>query len=217
MTQSNSTATVRVWDLFVRTFHWTIVIGFFIAYFTEGEGGGEWLHVWAGYVVAALVVLRILWGFVGPRHARFADFVTGPGTGLRYLFSLAAFRARRYVGHSPAGGWMVLMLLAGLLLTTAAGMATYGERGHGPLAPLFGPTTTASAIKPASLALVAPARADDDEERPGRRRSQFKELHELFGNIVLFLIILHVAGVVVASIAHRENLVRSMITGRKRA
>jgi cytochrome b len=218
VTSSTSTTTVPVWDLFVRFFHWTIVIGFFLAYFTEGEGDVELIHVWTGYVIAALVVLRILWGFVGPKHARFADFVTGPGTGLRYLFSLITFRAKRYVGHSPAGGWMVLMLLVGLLLTTAAGMATYGERGHGPLAPLFGPTATASAVKPASLALVPPARADDDEERrPGRRRSQFKGLHELFGNLVLFLIILHVAGVVLASVAHRENLARSMITGRKKA
>ncbi len=217
MTSSTSTTTtVPVWDLFVRFFHWTVVIGFFIAYFTEGEGDVELIHVWAGYVVAALVVLRILWGFVGPRHARFADFVTGPGTGLRYLLSLAAFRAKRYVGHSPAGGWMVLMLLVGLLATTAAGMATYGERGHGPLAPLFEKTAT-TATKAASISLVPAARADEEHERrPGRRRSQFKGLHELFGNIVLFLIILHVAGVVLASVAHRENLARSMITGRKR-
>lgn len=64
---------VRVWDLFVRIFHWTVAIGFFVAYFSED--GPMTLHVWAGYVVGALVVLRILWGFVGPKNARFSDFI----------------------------------------------------------------------------------------------------------------------------------------------
>jgi cytochrome b len=215
---------VRVWDPFIRLFHWTVVVGFFIAYFTEGEGDVELLHVWTGYVISVLVLLRIVWGFVGPRHARFADFVTGPGTGLRYLISLVRFRAKRYVGHSPAGGWMVLLLIVGLLATTAAGMATYGERGHGPLAPVLSRTATVPAApadaKAASLSLIPKALADDDEgeRREGRREeSSFKELHELFGNIVLFLVILHVCGVVFASIAHREDLVRAMVTGRKKA
>ena len=215
---------VRVWDPFVRIFHWTVVAGFFIAYFTEGEGDVELLHVWAGYTVGAMVLLRILWGFFGPRHARFADFVTAPGTGLRYLVSLATFRAKRHLGHSPAGGWTVLLLLVGLLATVGAGMATYGEQGHGPLAPLFAPGAAApqstSVPRPASLSIIPAARADDDDDgdrREGRRRkSSFKEIHELFGNLMLFLIILHVAGVVLASIAHREDLVGAMFTGRKK-
>lgn len=210
-------ATVRIWDLFVRVFHWTLAVGFFVAYFTEGEGDVELIHVWAGYLVGALILLRIVWGFVGPTHARFADFITGPGTGLRYLLALAAFRARRHLGHSPAGGWMALMLMAGVLATVAAGMANYGERGHGPLAPLF--AGAAAMPLTVSAALVPEARADDDESsgpRTGRRRSAFKEIHELLATIVLILVLLHVAGVVLASVVHRENLVRAMITGRKR-
>jgi len=210
-------ATVRIWDRFVRVFHWTLAVGFFVAYFTEGRGEFELIHVWAGYMVGALVVMRIVWGFVGPAHARFADFVTGPGTGLRYLLALATFRAKRHLGHSPAGGWMVLMLMAGVLATVAAGMATYGERGHGPLAPLF--AGAAAMPLTVSAALVPKARAADDESpgrRAGRRRSTLKQIHELLATIMLILVLLHVAGVVLASIAHRENLIRAMITGRKR-
>ena len=78
---------VEVWDLFVRVFHWTVAIGFFVAYFTED--GPITLHVWAGYLVGALVVLRVVWGFLGPQHARFSDFVWPAGVVLRYLRDLA--------------------------------------------------------------------------------------------------------------------------------
>lgn len=207
---------IRIWDPFVRLFHWSVVIGFFIAYFTEGEGSVELLHVWAGYVIGSLVLIRIFWGFVGPRHARFSDFVTSPVDGLRYLIGLVTLRSRRYVGHSPAGGWMVLMLMAGLLATVAAGMLTYGAEGKGPLAPYV-----ASAGQ--SMPAVIPAARADEDEGHGEHRQRnenertFKEIHETLANIVLILVILHLCGVLGASLVHRENLVRAMITGKKRA
>jgi cytochrome b len=119
-------ATVRVWDPFVRVFHWSLAALFLIAY-ASGDGI-EWLHLAAGYALAGLVGLRVLWGFVGPRHARFGDFVHGPRAVRAYLADMARLKARRHVGHNPAGGAMAVALLAmlsaialtGHLMTTDA-------------------------------------------------------------------------------------------------
>ena len=78
-----SPSRVLVWDLFVRVFHWTLVAAFVVAYFSHG--GYLSVHRWAGYLIAALVVLRVIWGFAGSTHARFRDFVTGPSELGRYL------------------------------------------------------------------------------------------------------------------------------------
>jgi cytochrome b len=190
-------ARVPVWDPLVRIAHWTIVAGFFVAYFTEEELLA-W-HVWAGYVVGVVVLLRVAWGFVGPRHARFADFLYRPAEVARYLRDLVGLRGRRYLGHSPAGGAMVIVLLGGLLATVASGLVLYALRDHaGPLAGLVG----------------APAAAAAGVPRGGRL---WHEVHELLANLMLALVILHVAGVLLASYVHRENLARAMITGDKRA
>ena len=198
----------RVWDWFVRLFHWLVAVGFFIAYFTEDDL--LTLHVWAGYVVGVLVVMRILWGFVGPKHARFTDFVCSPMKAIRYLVDLLVFRAKRYLGHSPAGGWMVLLLLGGLCITVWSGLEVYAvQENAGPLAN----------IAPAISVQSAHADAGEDEHRSrhGSGGNRFwRESHELLANLMLFLVIVHVAGVFLASIVHRENLARSMVNGWKR-
>lgn len=204
---------IRVWDPFVRVFHWSLVIAYFVAYFTEDELMS--VHSWAGYVVGGLILLRIVWGFVGPRHARFSDFAYGPRAALRYMIALLTFRADRHLGHSPAGAAMVYALLVTLLLAVATGLLAYGSERKGPLAPLF------AADIPAITFVVPAARAEDDDghERSGRkgRGGEFWEgIHEFFANLTLMLIILHIGGVALASLVQRENLPRAMITGRKR-
>jgi cytochrome b len=111
----NAPQQVKVWDPLVRIFHWALVLAFFTAYLTEDE----WLtlHVWAGYTVLGLIGFRILWGFIGPRHARFSDFVYAPSETLSYIKDLLRFRNRRYLGHNPAGSVMIFVLLVVLLLT----------------------------------------------------------------------------------------------------
>jgi len=111
-------ATIKVWDPFVRIFHWSLVALFTIAFLTGDEI--EWLHLWAGYAIAALIAMRVVWGFIGSRHARFSDFVKGPRLVLGFLKQSMHLEAPRYIGHNPAGGVMVialLVMLAGLSVT----------------------------------------------------------------------------------------------------
>ncbi|SCY97780.1 cytochrome b/b6 domain-containing protein [Microvirga guangxiensis] len=169
--------TVRVWDPFVRIFHWSIVVLFAAAFATGDEI--EWLHIRIGYAIAALVALRIVWGFVGTRHARFGDFVRSPGEIATYSGQALRFRAPRHLGHNPAGGAMVVALLVLVAGIAATGFAMITDAFWG---------------------------------------SQWLEdLHEGLGYTTMGLIALHVAGVVFSSLEHGENLVRAMITGRKRA
>ncbi|MEZ5828757.1 MAG: cytochrome b/b6 domain-containing protein [Hyphomicrobiales bacterium] len=186
--RSPSAPEISVWDPFVRVFHWTVVVAFTVAYLTEDDT--LTVHVWAGYLVGILVVARVLWGFVGPQHARFSDFVYAPATAFTYVRDLLRFRGRRYLGHSPGGGYMVVVLLIFLAATVVTGLVVYGgDQQAGPLAGMF-------------------------TEEFGE---SFEEVHEVIANITLALIFLHIAAVILASFVHRENLVRAMITGKKRA
>jgi cytochrome b len=112
---------VKVWDPFVRIFHWSLVAGFAAAFLT-GDDLTK-VHIVIGYGVAALIALRVVWGFVGSPHARFADFVRGPRAVLDYVTQMLSFKAPRYLGHNPAGGAMVLALLAMLAVLSATGWA----------------------------------------------------------------------------------------------
>ncbi len=206
MASNRSIAEIRIWDPFVRIAHWVLVLAFAIAFLTEDDAID--LHVWAGYVVAAIVVARVVWGFVGPRHARFSDFVYRPRRVLRFVRDLVMLRGERHLGHSPAGGAMVVALLAFLAATTLTGMWVYAEEdGRGPFAGIV--------ATDAPMAREGAARDDDDDDHRGGE-SSFEELHEFFANVTLILVLVHIGGVVLASFAHRENLPRAMITGRKR-
>jgi cytochrome b len=203
-------ASTLVWDPVVRFAHWALVAAFAVAYFSAEEeaGGPDPLHVWGGYVVGAIVVLRVVWGFVGPRHARFSDFVRGPLVALAYFRDLLYGRARRYIGHSPAGGAMVIALLVCLAATVATGLIAYGEEGKGPLAAVMVTDANASGNEAGHRALA--------EKREEETESTIGELHGLMANITVALVAAHIFGVAVASVVHRENLVLAMITGRKR-
>jgi cytochrome b len=200
-------ASTLVWDPLVRFGHWALVAAFAVAYLS-GEDEADALHVWGGYIVGAIVLLRVGWGFVGPRHARFSDFVRSPLVALAYFRDLLYGSARRYVGHSPAGGAMVIALLVCLAATVATGLIAYGEEGKGPLA--------------AVLVTDANANGNEAEDRApaktGREESEstIGELHGLLANITVALVVAHILGVAVASVVHKENLVFAMITGRKR-
>lgn len=179
---------VPVWDPLVRIFHWSLAGFFFIAYLTEDELLS--VHIYAGYAVLGLILFRLVWGVIGTHHARFSNFLTGPGDAMRYLGRLLAGRARHYTGHNPAGGAMIVALLVSLVLAGFFGMALIAGDGNGPLAGTF----------------VADWPVD-----------WIKEAHEFFANFTLFLVFLHVAGVLVSSLLEGQNLARAMITGHKTA
>ena len=180
---------IKVWDPLVRFFHWGLVLAFIITQVTEDDFMG--LHSWAGYFILTLLAIRIIWGFVGTRYARFSDFVYSRQTIIQFLKDTFALRARRYIGHNPAGGAMVLLLMISLLITGLTGVLVYGAAEQaGPLASWFiGGSQFWGEI--------------------------FEELHEFFANFSLLLVFIHVLGVIIESFIHRENLVTAMINGRK--
>jgi cytochrome b len=120
---------VLVWDLPVRVFHWLMVASFALAWLTAESERWRLVHVTLGYTMAGLVALRIVWGFVGSKPARFASFVRGPAAVHAYLQSLRAREPEHHTGHNPAGALAIVALLGLTVLTTALGWSTYNELG----------------------------------------------------------------------------------------
>lgn len=199
--------TVNVWDPLVRIGHWTLVIAFFTAYFTEGDFMTQ--HVWAGYTVTGVVFLRLIWGFVGGRYAKFNNFIYRPSTIFNYLKNLLARKPQHYIGHNPAGGLMVIALLFSLIATTVSGMKLYAiENNAGPFAAI---SQVQNINKPASIKKTDsnyPIVNEEDEEF-------WEEIHEIFVNLTLLLVFLHISGIIASSIIDKEKLVKAMFTGKK--
>jgi cytochrome b len=162
---NTSTPTVKVWDPIVRIGHWTLVIAFFTAYFTEDELMTQ--HIWAEYVVAGVVLFIIFWGFIGSEHARFKDFIYAPSTIFAYLKSLVQRNPKHYLGHNPAGGIMVIALLASLCVTVYSGLALYAvEENAGPFATIYGASAQQiTANGNTQISIVSNAVADEDESK----------------------------------------------------
>jgi len=215
----DNTQYIKVWDIAIRVFHWTLV-GCYALAFISSENIPK-LHVFFGYSVLFLVLFRIVYGFVGTRYARFSDFLYQPAKIIDYLKGLLIGRPKHYIGHNPAGGFMIIILLLSLLSLTLTGLKAYGVKGHGPLAKH-------------EISFMTNAFADSDDQKNNdeydsrKRRSQknhrteknekdefWKEVHETIAYFTLFFVLIHIMGVLVSSLVHRENLIKAMITGRK--
>jgi cytochrome b len=211
---------IKVWDIAIRVFHWTLV-GCYALAFISSENIPK-LHVFFGYSVLFLVLFRILYGFVGSKYARFSDFLYRPTQITDYLKGLLIGKPKHYIGHNPAGGFMIVILLLSLLSLTLTGLKAYGVKGHGPLAKH-------------EISFMTKAFADSDDKHdhnehdsrkqlsPKNHRTEknerdefWEEVHETIAHLTLFLISIHILGVLVSSLVHRENLIKAMITGRKR-
>jgi cytochrome b len=192
--------TVRVWDPLLRLFHWSLVAAFAVAWLSSDEGHA--LHQTTGYIAGGLIAFRIVWGVIGPRYARFSQFMRGPRAVIGYLGDMIVRRERRYLGHNPAGAVMIVALLLSLSGTVYTGWQ------------MVSPARVA--VLPA---VVSPAYADEEEGGSGGEGAEhaLKDLHGALANLTLLLILVHIAGVAYASLRHQENLARSMVTGQKRA
>ncbi len=174
-TDAREAGAVEVWDPIVRIFHWTLVASFFGAFLIERPRD---LHEALGYLALGAVAVRLVWGVIGTKHARFADFVTGPRRLIGYVGDVVHSRERRHLGHNPAGAAMILALMAMVIVIGASGWMMGSDAWFG--------------------------------------EEWVEGLHESAVNVTLGLVALHVAGVVWESVRNGENLVRAMITGRKR-
>jgi cytochrome b len=181
---------VKVWDFPVRLFHWALVL-LLVFQLVSGKVGGDMMpwHAYSGYGVLVLVVFRILWGFAGSTHARFASFLAGPAAALRFARRLFSRQAVPQVGHNPLGGWMVIAMVASFALQAASGLfANDGAEFDGPLVGLV------------SLEV-------------SERLSQF---HRWNLKVLLVLSGLHVAAVLFHWLVKKEDLIGAMFTGVKR-
>jgi cytochrome b len=182
---------VLVWDRFVRFFHWGLVSSFGFSYLT-GEEGEMLLHSWSGYFIFLLLIMRMVWGFIGSEYARFSSFLFSPRMSLLYVWQIIKGAPAHFVGHNPAGAVMVFALMLSLMAILISGFVLYaGLEFEGPL--LF--------LNPLSDGVV----------------SFVKMAHEYLVEFVLILVALHITGVVLASVQHKENLAKAMVTGRKQA
>jgi cytochrome b len=168
-------AAIKVWDPLVRVVHWTVAFGCLLNLFVLEDGAA---HEVIGYIVAGAMTLRIVWGFIGPRYARFSDFVRGPGAIRAYIADNLKGRSKRYIGHNPAASVMMLALMGLVVGVSVSGHmmgmdAFWGE-------------------------------------------DWVEDMHEFFANSILALALLHAGAAIFESVRHRENLVLSMVTGRKR-
>ena len=168
-------ARVLVWDAPQRVVHWLMAASFAGAWLTAESEHWRLLHVTLGWTLAGLVLFRIVWGLVGTRHARFGDFVRGPGAVKRYLGALVRGEPEHHVGHNPAGALAIVAMLGLGLAIVATGWASYDSVGG----------------------------------------EWLEETHEVLASLMLAVVGVHVAGVMLASWLHRENLVAAMWHGHK--
>lgn len=179
---------MRVWDAPTRLFHWTIVILIAVSYFSMKFDYVQ-VHYLSGYTMMALLLFRLCWGLFGSETSRFRKFMRSPADGFRHLADFPKREPDREVGHNAAGGWMVLFMLLVLAVQVGSGLFA-GDPVEG-----GGPFVDQIARAPQKL---------------------LSTIHSINFNVILGLIVLHVVAILAYAIIKRHDLVRPMITGKKR-
>lgn len=178
---------VVVWDLPTRVFHWLTVILLVVLYITERL---DWMdfHIWAGYILLALVIFRLIWGFVGSDTARFSRFIAPPRKAAHHLRRIFHREPDTMVGHNPAGGWMVLFMLALLLVQSLSGIYTNNDVAN---------EGRWSEVVPASIS------------------NAISDSHTWVWDVILAAVALHVVAIATYAAVKKHNLLAPMLTGRK--
>jgi len=181
-----------IWDLPLRLFHWSLLACVAVAaisgYFLE-----EWflnIHAIAGYIIAGLLIFRLIWGIVGSTYSQFRQFPLALSGVIAHTKDLLSFKSKSHAGHNPIGAWMIVFLLITLSLITLSGLILYGAQEHkGPFA-----------------SFLTYSWADGAEE-----------IHEILAGFLMVLIAIHVTGVLVETKLFKHPVIKAMITGRKQA
>ena len=192
------------WDPLLRLAHWGIA-GVVLANYAFTKEGGS-VHIALGWAGMALLLLRLIWGFVGPREARFASFPPNPMAALRHLGGLLRGKAPQYPSHNPAGALMAYALWACLAVLMLTGLGMSG------LSP-FAQADLEAAVAEGDWSVLVEEDGDAEGESP--YGDVFEEVHEVAANLILILALLHVAGVAVESRALRRNLLAPMLITRR--
>jgi cytochrome b len=188
--QRSSESGVRVWDVGVRIGHWGLVLAVIGSFTTHYVGDRVfWLHVWCGYVVLTLVISRSIWGVIGTRYARFAQFVRGPRAVWASRLELFPRHHRPMVGHTPVGGWMILLLLTVLGAQALTGL--FANDAVIETGPLMGYVSM----------------------RLSNRLSQW---HEWLSFLIIALVTVHVLAAFYYRWVLRDDVITPLITGKKR-
>lgn len=187
MNKASVTTSVKIWDLPTRVFHWTLVFGIGFSWLSA-ELGGLWMdwHMQAGILMLALIIFRIIWGFVGSETSRFSSFIKSPARAIHHWQELKDRGTAYYAGHNPLGAWMVVFLLVGVLLQAISGLFVSDDilvEG-----PLYGLVTESTA-------------------------GALTSFHHLWFNILLLAALIHILTIGFYKIRKRTNLIKAMVAG----
>lgn len=195
-----------LWDPVVRLTHWGIAVAV-LGNALISEGGSP-IHVSLGWLAMALLLMRLVWGVLGPVEARFSAFPPNPLAALRHLRELVSGKVRLYSSHNPAGALMAYAFWASLCVVTGSGLYLTG--GATPMQVAADQAAVASGDW---SALIKQSDGESSGDEESGVRDTAEEVHEVAANLLLFLAALHVAGVFVESRAMRRNLVKPMLLG----
>ncbi|MCU0903761.1 MAG: cytochrome b/b6 domain-containing protein [Tabrizicola sp.] len=208
-TPRTQTAPPSLWDPVVRLTHWGIAVS--VLANAALDEGGSLLHVTLGWLVMALLLLRLVWGVLGPREARFSAFPPNPLAALRHLGQLVRGRVRHYPSHNPAGALMAYAFWACLAVVTVTGLVMTGGA-----TPMQVADEKAAVASGDWSALIRDGEGESSEDEDNGLRHTAEEVHEVVANLLLILAALHVAGVFVEARAMRRSLLAPMVLGQRR-